>query len=227
VTGPALSVLVATLSSRHDYLARLLDVLLPQAEKAGGQVEIVALHNDGNWPLRQIRQALLDDARGRWLAFADDDDLVSDDYVPAVLTALADDPDYVAFRHAFYINGQRDPREVRTGIDLGGWHSDTPDYYIRDVTHVNPARTTLARQAGFRQHVDGWEDRGYDWALRPLLKTQAVIDRVLYHYYWRPTTGSVQTSQEPHAYLPRPHVDSPAFRWHPWSTNGRVTIRRL
>lgn len=218
MTGPLLSVLIPTLSSRHLFLSRLLKVLLPQAEAAPpGTVEVVGLHNDGNWPLMVIRQALLDDARGRWTGFVDDDDLVSGDYVPAILLALEQDPDYVAFRHAYYVDGRLDPKGVRSGITLGGWY-ETPEFYVRDITHINPARAVLARQAGFRAEVDGWEDRGYDWALRPLLRTQAVIHRVLYHYHAR-TSGSVQTaSLPPHAHLPRPEVTSPVFRWHPWST---------
>jgi hypothetical protein len=209
------SILIPTLSSRHDFLAQLLDVLLPQAEACPG-IEVVALHNDGNWPLMDIRQALLDDARGEWLSFADDDDMVEADFVPAVAACLEKDPDYVAFQHAFYVDGHRDPRTVHTGINLGGWH-DLPDRYVRDVTHVNPVRSSLARQAGYRQLVGGWEDRGYDWALRPLLRTQEEIPRVMYHYYSR-TSGTVQNKLPPHAYALRPEVTSPAFRWHEWST---------
>lgn len=220
MTGPAWSILIPTLSSRHDLLARLLGGLLPQAEQTPpGAVEVVALHNDGNWPLAGIRQALLDDARGSRVSFVDDDDLVADTYIQDILAAFDQDPDYVAFRAAYYADGVRDPRDTRTGIRLGSWY-DTPQFLARDIIHLCPARTTLARQAGFGTTVDGYEDRGYDWALRPLLKSEAVIDKVLYHYYWR-SRGSVQTGLPPHAYAPRPHVDSPVFRWHPWSTDGR------
>lgn len=212
------SVLIPTLSSRHDLLARLLGVLLPQAEASPG-VEVVGLHNDGNWPLADIRQALLDDARGDWVSFADDDDLVEPDFVATVLACLGKDPDCVAFWHALYVDDVPDSRRVHTGIarsaSLQGWH-ETADGYACNINHVSPVRTGLARKAGFRV-VDGWEDRGYVQALQPLLRTHEEIPRVLYHYYHR-TSGSASTTLGPHAYAPRPAVSSPAFRWHPWST---------
>lgn len=210
------SILIATLSERQEKLVSLLcTLLLPQAE-AAGDVEVVALYNNGEYPLQDIRQALLDDARGQWVSFVDDDDLVEPDYIPAVINCLYRDPDYVAFRHALYWGEHLDPRPVVTGLGLG-W-CDTHDYYIRDVTHINPARTALARQAGFRQLVQGYEDRGYVTRLRPLLKTQISISRVLYHY--RQSMLNPLAYQPSGPVRPRPVIDSPYFRWHPWSTGS-------
>lgn len=216
---PTWSILIPTLSSRHGYLKRLLAVLLPQAEDAEpGSVEVVALHNDGNWPLIEIRQALLDDARGEWLSFVDDDDMVEPDYIPSILACLKLDPDFVAFQQAIYWDGKRDARTVYTGLQFRevGWAAYL-DRFVCDVTHINPVRTTLARQAGYKQFVDGWEDRGFNDALRPLLRTQEEIPRVMYHYLHR-STNTVQNFLGPHGYLPRPYIASPAFRWHSWST---------
>jgi DNA-directed RNA polymerase subunit L len=89
---------------------------------------------------------------------------------------------------------------------------------IRDITHINPVRSALAKQADFRvQFGDGKEDWSYRSALRPLLETQAEIPRVLYRYQHN-SSDSVQFGLAPHAYKPRPVIESPAFRWHEWST---------
>ena len=61
----------------------------------------------------------------------------------------------------------RDPHVVVTGLAYGGWY-DTATEFVRDITHVNPARTELARQAGFTAMGSG-EDADYDARLRPLL----------------------------------------------------------
>jgi hypothetical protein len=217
---PAWSILIATLGSRQEKLKRLLDVLLPQAE-ASGQVEVVALRNSGERSIGRLRQVLLEDARGRYASFVDDDDMVAEDLVPVVLEAMAGSPDYVAFRHAYYENGVLDPRVVITGIQHGGWF-DVPEAYYRDVTHVNPVRTELALEAGFRDQGSG-EDTAYADRLRPLLRSQAEIDRVLYHYFhdW---SDSTQVGLPPQVllrrcrYMRRLQVASPAFRWHAWST---------
>lgn len=209
------SILIPTLSSRRDKLRRLLDVLLPQAEAHGG-VEIVGLHNDGERPLAEYRQALLDDARGEYLSFIDDDDLVETDFISAVTAAMETGPDYVAFWNAFYRDGQLSGPPVRTGIHYGSWYDDG-EQRIRDVVHVCPVRTEIARKADFRRESEGSEDWSYVSQLRPLLKTEAYIDRVLYHYYWS-STDSVQHHLGVHAYAPRLEVDSPVFRWHEMST---------
>jgi hypothetical protein len=217
---PAWSILIATLAYRQEKLRRLLGVLLPQADQAPGQVEVVALRNTGEWSIGEIRQALLEDARGAYVSFVDDDDLVEPDFVPAVLAAMESGPDYIAFRHAYYEGGVFD-RETVTGIQHGGWFN-TPGCYVRDVTHVNPVLTGLARRAGFSDMGSG-EDVAYADRLRPLLRSQAEIDRVLYRYFhdW---SGSVQAGLPPQVFLRRYRhlcrlpVDSPSFRWHDWST---------
>ena len=216
MTPPLWSILTPTLSSRQAKFLDLMGVLLPQAE-ADGRVEVVALHNDGERSIAEYRQALLEDARGGYISFADDDDMVEGDFVAAVTAAMESRPDYIAFRHAYYANGVREPRPVVTGIQYEHWH-DTADALVRGVTHINPVRSELAKQADFRRPSEGrLEDVSYVEAIIPLLRTQAEIPRVLYHYRHSPG-DSVQYTLAPHAYAPRPVITSPAFRWHPWST---------
>lgn len=204
------SVLVATLSSRQEKFLGLLDVLLPQAE-ADGRVEVVALQNDGERSLAEYRQVLLEDARGDYVSYADDDDTVEADFVPAVTAAMEGWPDFIAFWHAYYVSGMREPRPVVTGIGHDGWH-DTAGAMIRGVTHINPVRSVIARHADFRRPSEGQEDWSYVSQVGPLLRTQAEIPRVLYHYRHDPA-DSVQHRLAPHAYAPRPVIASPAFRW--------------
>jgi hypothetical protein len=209
------SILCATLSSRQAKFLDLMSVLLPQAE-ADGQVEVVGLHNDGERTLADYRQALLQDARGEYLSFLDDDDMVEPDFVAAVTAAMEGRPDYVAFHHAYWEGGVRDPRPVVTGMGHGGWH-DTAQALFRDVTQINPVRSVIARQADFRAETGAMEDWAYVAAVRPLLHTQTEIPRVLYHYRHDPRDSN-QYGLKPHAHAPRPQVSSPCFRWHEWST---------
>jgi glycosyltransferase involved in cell wall biosynthesis len=98
------SILCCTLSSRHAKFLNLMDVLLPQCEK-DGRVEVVALHNDGERSIAEYRQALLEDARGDYVSFVDDDDMIEDDFVAAVTGVTGGFPDYIAFWHAYYSGG--------------------------------------------------------------------------------------------------------------------------
>ena len=214
---PIWSILTPTLSSRQAKFLDLMSVLLPQAE-ADGRVEVVALHNDGERSIAEYRQALLEDARGDYMSFCDDDDMVEPDFVPAVTAAMEGWPDYIAFWHAYYVNGNREPRPVVTGIHYGHWH-DTADALIRGVTHINPVRTAIARHADFRVPSEGLEDWSYVKQNIPHLRTQGDVGRILYHYRHDPG-DSVQYGLAPHAYAPRPQISSPAFRWHALSADS-------
>ena len=215
------SILCPTLASRRERFLRLMHVLLPQAERYPGEVEVVALFNYGQ-PLQALRQELLNSARGDFVSFADDDDLVSEDFVAAILSALEAQPDadYVAFRHAYYQRGSLCRLPVVTGLQYSGWYN-TNDALVRDITYINPVRTELARQAGFVRLAGGHEDRGHVQALRPLLadRKQAVIEKVLYHYYHDPSDSASMFSARCGS-GPRPQLASPAFRWHPLSERG-------
>lgn len=212
------SVCIATQARRADKLARLLGVLLPQAEQALGAVEVVALYNNADKTIHEYRQALLDDARGDYISFVDDDDMVTGDFIETVVVAMWNNPgtDYIAFRHAYYESGVFD-RETRTGLHLGP-SRNLPEYFVRVITHINPVRMELARQAGFTSAKAGeWEDHAYDMKVAELAKTEVVIPRPLYHYYhdWRDSilNGPTRLFTVPR----RPVIPSPAFRWHPWS----------
>lgn len=210
------SLLVPTLSSRQVKFLDLMSVLLPQCE-ADGRVEVVALHNDGEQGLAEYRQALLEDARGDYVSVFDDDDWPEPDFVSSIAAAMEGWPDFIAFRVAYTSDGRPEPRPTVTGIQYDGWY-DTGEAMIRDVVAVCPVRSVIARHADFRvQHGDGKEDWSYVSAVRPLLRTQAEIPRVLYHYRHDPH-DSVQFGLKPHACAPRPVIESPCFRWHEWST---------
>jgi hypothetical protein len=224
---PTWSILIATLSSRQDKLRRLLDVLLPQAEK-DGNTEVVALHNFGERHIGDYRQRLLESARGEYVSYVDDDDMVEDDFVPVVMEAMAGQPDYIAFQHAYYEDGLRCPLPVITGLELGGWYNillsldrlgvgsrgyREPGMY-RDVTHINPVKASIARQAIFGTWPGRPDDLRYVETIRRVARTQVVIPRVLYHYY-HSSADSVQYGLPEQPRIPPLEVDSPAFRW--WS----------
>lgn len=212
---PLWSILIATLASRRDKLARLLAHLLPQCE-ADGRVEVVGFWDNGERPVAAKRQALLVSAAGRYVSFVDDDDTVDPRFVFHVSAAMAGDPDYVAFEHAYYVSGMRQPQRVLTGLHYGTWYS-TPEVLARDITHINPVRTSIAQQADFTARPSaegGSEDWTYTETVRRLAKTEAEAapGRALYHYFHDPA-DSAQHQLAPHVAWPRLEVESPCFRW--------------
>lgn len=217
--APVWMILVPTLGERRRLFERLMAGLLPQVERAAGQVIVRAWHNNGSPSLPEIRQRMLAGVTAPYVCFVDDDDLVSPDYVDAVLEALSYDPDYVGFLVQCYSDG------IPTGIadhDLThkGWSNVKGGRYLRDISHINPIRTLFARTADFtRARRGGPEDRIWVDQLRAsgLLEDQVKIDRILYHYLYstsrRPGEGSRWAKPGTIRRGEQAEITSPYFTW--------------
>ena len=177
--GVTWEILIATLCSRTKLLQRLLDVLLPQVDAVDGQVRVTAYRNQGERPLGQIRQALLDHADAQYVCFIDDDDLVHRQYVETVLPLL-DGVDYIGWQQQLFINGRKADRVTYHSLRYREW-IETPMAWFRDVTHLNPIRLELARKARF----DQGSPEDYNWvrAVRPYVETEHYIEGTCMYYY--------------------------------------------
>lgn len=213
------TILVPTIGERADLFRRLLDRLLPQLDAFDGEVRVLAWHNNGSPALGVIRDSLVRDAGSEYVSFVDDDDLVAEDYVAAIMAALADRPDHVGFQLEYTTDGIG--REVvEHSLEHGTWHRRrTDNVLVRDFTHVDPIRRQHAMQGTFVTHRPGRaEDRHWVKQVRPWLAggTEVYIGKILYHYLWR---SDVTAWQRPGALVhgPRVAVDHPFFAWHPES----------
>lgn len=200
---PVWSILVATLGQRHERFKRLVDILEPQLDEANGAVELVAYWNIGETSLAEIRQRLVEDARGMYTSFIDDDDTVPYYFVNEVLTGIEKFyvdhehmyPDYVGWQMQTYTDGEP-LKPTFHSLRYDHWWDDIAGYY-RDVSHLNPvlSRRVLAAGASFRR-AQPPEDVAWADQLRGHLNTEAYVDRVMYHYHasssdstWRPGAG--------------------------------------
>lgn len=215
------SILVPTIAQREPLFLRLLGALLPQADEAAGAVEVVGYRNAGRPSLGVIRDSMLANARGKYVAFVDDDDMISEDYVSTVLPLLADDPDHVGFRMEYSEDGG-EPEIVDHSLVHGRWHRAADSGILcRDFTHVDPIRRAHALRGRFAQAKPGRaEDRAWVKQVRPWLHTERYTDRILYRYLFRNDTTSwqrperVAVSHDLNAGA-LPGIPSAAFRWHP------------
>lgn len=209
--SPEWSILILTMSSRQDKFMNLLHLLLPQT--IGHPVEVVALYNHPGTSVPWLRQEMLQDARGRFISFVDDDDLVAPDFVPAICEAISDPGvDSVGFQVAIWDNGIRlRPCYNTRQFGLGWWEDN--DRLVRDWSMLNPVRTELARQCTYRGENVG-EDYDFGRQLVPLLGREAFIDREMYYYYWDRSDSVQIRLRETPAGVIRPRVEHPHFRWH-------------
>lgn len=223
------SILIATLAYRQDKLLELLDGLLPQVIDA--DIEVVALRNYGRYSIGAYRQALLDNARGEYVSFVDDDDLVAGSYVADISAELRGGCDVVGFSQV--ITGLPG---VRGRLSVDYWEApsvavmyDGYPTYLRYVNHLTPVRAEVARKAGFDKLKYG-EDQAYSQRLHALLDgaRSAYIEKPLYTYRWSSMDTSassvndffmvpVAIQHQRRKRRPPPPLGYASFRWHPWS----------
>ena len=120
----------------------------------------------------------------------------------------------------WFNNGTPSLPEIRQSL------SET-DRHLRDISHINPIRRDLALTADFRRSRAGAaEDRAWAAQLRRsgVLKTEALVDRIMYHYLYSTsrTPGQGSRWRNTHtihrAPTGRRTIDHPNF---PWSARDR------
>ena len=143
-------------------------------------VEHLVLLDNKRRTVGEKRDALLRMARGQYVAYVDDDDDVSDDYVAELLKAAREGPDVITFNQHCTVNAVQfevqfklgNPNEAPNGVGT----------IKRNAWHVCAWRRTLAIQSRFPA-----SNYGEDWAFAaPLCALPGLrevhIPKVL-HYY--------------------------------------------
>ena len=186
VIGPQWSILILTMPLRKALLDRLLGVLTPQLN-VELPIELIILESDPSIPVGENREAMRRAARGEYISFIDDDDLVPPHFVERILPHL-DGVDYIGFNLEWRLDGEFGCIEKRSlkfnHPQHGGVWNDRDGRY-RDLSHVNPMRRELA----LRAPMAGWpgEDNRWADAIRALhiVKTEHYLDETLYYYLTR------------------------------------------
>jgi len=181
---PLLSILVAGTPSRVESFALPLIRRL-EAQAVGLPVEILYLLDNKMRSVGGKRQALLDIARGDYVAFCDDDDAVEHDYIREILGAInLSRPDVVTFDQLADIGGYIGIVHCRLG-QAEECFAPSPHVTPRDAWHFHAWRRSLAQCCKFPDLMDG-ED--YAWAkqARTLAKSEVHLDKVLHRYTFRP-----------------------------------------
>lgn len=182
---PLLSVLIPTLASRQKSFAALTAKLRDQiaAGSLEGQVEIVPLLDDGGLTVGAKRNRLLDSARGEFVAFVDDDDDVSDRYLPLICEAIRRHPgiDCVGITGTIFFRGSH-PRTFIHSLRYRDYRHEGGKY-LRPPYHLNPVRRSVAARYRFAD-VSYSED--VDWCMRicrdGALASEHFVEEVLYFY---------------------------------------------
>jgi len=214
------SILIATVPPRAKKLERLLKILMPQVDKYKGQIEVVVLFNNFDFPsLGNLRQHLLDDAKGEYINYIDDDDIIPKDYCDTIFPLL-DGVDYVGFNVELRNEGMS-LRPVFHSLKYSHWHDDESGYY-RGITHLNPIKVELARIGKFPEQDVG-EDHYWTMQIQQYINDNSLKREFTEHYinrdmYIYDHFGHEHMSSGSIAFPQRPRLKSKNIRFHPLST---------
>lgn len=180
-----LSLLILSLTSRSEYLKRLLSILDPQKTN---DVEILIETDEGNLSIGEKRNRLLQKSKGEYIAFIDDDDLVAQDYVSKILEAIKTKPDCVGI-HLLHFNDGNLTGLTYHNLKYDNWFEQREDViglvrYYRNPNHLNPVKREYAIQCFFPKISHG-EDKVYSTNILKYLHTQEVILEPIYYYFYR------------------------------------------
>ena len=174
---PLLSILIPTVPVRMGPVAALIASLSWQNEK--GLAEILYFGDDRSRTIGAKRNGLLGLARGKYVAFCDDDDSVSGDYISAITTAAEKNASVISFRQEAIWDGHRS--EIHFSIKNRNELFVPGGITNRFPWHVCAWRRDLAQSCVFSEKNWG-EDADWVEQITPLARNEIHIPQVLHHY---------------------------------------------
>jgi glycosyltransferase involved in cell wall biosynthesis/GT2 family glycosyltransferase len=186
-----LTIAIASIAKRSKQLQTLVENLYNQCQNF--PVEILALVDNQKTTVGKKRDQLIHLAKGKYIAFVDDDDRVSDDYIASLFDACGqnNNVDCITFDSWVAWRGQG----KLCNFSLRNEFQNLPDRYLRTPNHLCAVLRSLAIQVS-HEDANWGEDRWWELNLLPLLKTEYHIDKILYFYDYNEATSETQKLEE-------------------------------
>lgn len=185
-----LSILIPTMASRKPFLEELMADLRKQIDslpKEHGEVEIIIDQSEPPITTGHKRNNLLEMAKGKYVWFIDDDDILFPGGLRRVVEGMQFGVDVIGIDGVMTTNGTNlRGWEIRLGHPYSAITKHGKEYYLRFPNHITPILREHAIKVKF-EDLTIFEDYKYATALKNLgcLQTQYIVDHPVYHYRHR------------------------------------------
>lgn len=176
-------ILIATIQDRHDQFVALKSELERQISllENPNDVEILFDLDNREKSIGKKRQDLLERSTAEYINYIDDDDFPSPHYVKNIYQSLLTGCDCVGMIIKMTTDGKK-PQTCCHSLRYRKWDDKRDGFdYVRNVTHFNPVKRSLAVKVGFSD-VRWGEDKVYSDKLTTLCKQECFVDEPLFHY---------------------------------------------
>lgn len=186
MTYPLLSILIPTVEGREKYFNHITKKLTKQINLIGiDKVEILYYKDKrGENTTGAKRNTLLEQSKGAFVVFVDDDDDISHDYVERIINMIESNNDLDAIGiNGMYTSGN-EQKPFETSIR---WNWEvTNGYYTRYINHISIIKREHAVSIGFPDVTIG-EDYEFTMNLKKsgLIKNEKTIKSMIYYYDYR------------------------------------------
>lgn len=179
-----LSILIPSIEERKERFSKLKEELDQQIGKKN--VEVLTVCDNRQFSIGQKRNMLLIQATGEYVAFVDDDDAISTDYIQKVLGAVSQNPDCSSLTgEIVFSDGYSRPFIHSLRYDK--WIDDhQAKVYYRPPNHLNAIKREYAFKVGFPS-INSGEDRAFSMGVLPYLKKEVWVEGVIYRYQCKTT----------------------------------------
>jgi len=157
-------------------------------------VELVCLLDNEQIPLGEKFNLMTGMARGKFVSFVGDDDMVAKDYVDQIVNAAKETPnaDVIIFDHQYHVTrmfpAEADEVDIEAIIKEGKGYGKIPGkngIMYRDCSD----KTAWSRELRLKHsQIHTWETHDLDFSRRanPDIEVEHRIDKVLYYQFYHP-----------------------------------------
>lgn len=176
-----LSILVPSVNTRiNNFLPKSLNMIYGQLENSPHKddIEVLFLVDNKTMTLGEKRNRMASISCGQYIVFIDDDDRISDDYIKEIMNAIQYNPDVICFQ--MEVNGYGKTKKAIFSSKFEK-EFDTEDAFYRLPHEKMVIKRELFLDTPHRDILIG-DDYYFSLDLKPKIKTEYQINKVLYYY---------------------------------------------